>query len=114
MGSTVSGTIAAGSSAEQVAEVLSDIDGLSASATTTDLITGARGADLVNALGDTGFNFELSLDGASVIVDTTGVNDLAGLAEATNDAQASTVSAQVVSGELRIIDNRGSNLTVWL
>jgi len=111
-GSTVSGTIAAGSSAEQVAEVLSDIDGLSASATTTDLITGARGADLVNALGDTGFNFELSLDGASVIVDTTGVNDLAGLVEAINDAQASTVSAQVVSGELRIIDNRGSNLTV--
>ncbi|SDX44836.1 flagellar hook protein FlgE [Marinobacter mobilis] len=106
-GTTQNASIPAGSSAADVVDVLSQMDGVSASATTETTLTGLDDAFI--AVG--GFDFQLELDGVSVPIDTTGVTDLNSLVDAINNSTATTVSASIVSGELRIIDNRGNTVT---
>lgn len=96
-------------SAADVVDVLNGQEGLSASATTT--YEGMSEADLNAAIGSGNFNFDLTVGGVTVPVDTTGVTDAASLVNAINDAQAPTISASLTGGNLRLIDNRGNNLT---
>ncbi len=96
-------------SAADVVDVLNGQDGLSASATTT--YEGMSEADLNAAIAAGNFNFDLSVAGVTVPVDTTGVTDAASLVNAINAAQAPTISASLTGGNLRLIDNRGNNLT---
>jgi flagellar hook protein FlgE len=97
-------------SAADVANVLSGPDGLSASATTE--YDNISGTDLQAAIDAGNFEFDLTVGNFPVTVDTTGVVDPASLVTAINDAQAPTVRADLVGGNLRLIDNRGNNLTV--
>ncbi|MDF0750666.1 flagellar hook protein FlgE [Marinobacter sp. 71-i] len=114
-GSVVSVPVNAGTppdpnfSAADVVDALNGQDGLSASATTT--YEGMSEADLNAAIAAGNFSFDLSVGGVSVPVDTTGVTDAASLVNAINDAQAPTISASITGGNLRLIDNRGNNLT---
>ncbi|MDK8465282.1 flagellar hook protein FlgE [Marinobacter sp. SS13-12] len=112
-GSVVSASIndagVADFSAADVVDVLNAQDGLSASATTT--YEGMSEADLNTAIAAGNFNFDLAVGGVTVPVDTTGVTDAASLVNAINDAQAPTISASLTGGNLRLIDNRGNNLT---
>jgi len=96
-------------SAADVVDVLNGQEGLSASATTT--YEGMSEADLNAAITSGSFNFDLTVGGVTVPVDTTGVTDAASLVNAINDAQAPTISASLTGGNLRLIDNRGNNLT---
>ncbi|SFM23698.1 flagellar hook protein FlgE [Marinobacter zhejiangensis] len=106
-GSTQSVQIPAGSSAAEVVDILGQMEGVSASATTEVTLTGLDDAFI--AVG--GFDFQLELEGVSIPVDTTGVTDLASLADAINNSAASTVSASIVGGALRVVDNRGNTIT---
>lgn len=106
-GTTQNVQIPAGSSAADVVDLLSQVDGISASATTEQTLTGLDDAFI--AVG--GFDFQLELEGVSVPIDTTGVTDLDSLADAINNSTATTVSASVVGGELRVVDNRGNTVT---
>jgi flagellar hook protein FlgE len=112
-GSVVSVAInAAGSanfSAADVVDVLNGQDGLSASATTS--YEGMSEADLNAAIAAGNFSFDLAVGGVTVPVDTTGVTDAASLVSAINNAQAPTISASLTGGNLRLIDNRGNNVT---
>lgn len=112
-GSVVSASIndagVANFSAADVVDVLNGLDGLSASATTT--YEGMSEADLQQAIDDGNFDFNLAVGGVTVPVDTTGVTDPESLVNAINDAQAPTISASLTGGNLRLIDNRGNNLT---
>ncbi|TGN41811.1 flagellar hook protein FlgE [Marinobacter confluentis] len=112
-GSVVTATINPGNvadySAADVVDVLNGPDGLSASATTQ--YEGISEADLNTAIAAGNFQFDLSVGNVSVPVDTVGVTDAASLVNAINDAQAPTISASLVGGNLRLIDNRGNNLT---
>lgn len=112
-GSVVSASIndagVADFSAADVVDVLNAQDGLSASATTT--YEGMSEADLNAAIAAGNFSFDLAVGGVTVPVDTTGVTDAASLVNAINDAQAPTISASLTGGNLRLIDNRGNNLT---
>jgi flagellar hook protein FlgE len=96
-------------SAADVVDVLNGQEGLSASATTT--YEGMSETDLQQAIDDGNFSFNLAVGGVTVPVDTTGVTDPASLVKAINDAQAPTISASLTGGSLRLIDNRGNNLT---
>jgi len=112
-GSVVTATInpgnAADYSAADVVDVLNGPDGLSASATTQ--YEGITEADIDAAIAAGNFQFDLAVGNVSVPVDTVGVTDAASLVTAINDAQAPTISASLVGGNLRLIDNRGNNLT---
>ncbi|MCR8915547.1 flagellar hook protein FlgE [Marinobacter panjinensis] len=96
-------------SAADVVDVLNGQEGLSASATTT--YEGMSEANLQQAISDGNFAFNLAVGGVTVPVDTTGVSDPQSLVNAINDAQAPTISASLTGGALRLIDNRGNNLT---
>ncbi|MDI9245206.1 flagellar hook protein FlgE [Marinobacter sp. CHS3-4] len=96
-------------SAADVVDVLNGPDGLSASATTQ--YEGISEADLDAAIAAGNFSFDLSVGNVNVPVDTVSVTDAASLVTAINAAQAPTVSASLVGGNLRLIDNRGNNLT---
>jgi len=96
-------------SAADVVDVLNGQDGLSASATTT--YEGMSEADLNAAIAAGNFSFDLEVGGVTVPVDTTGVTDAASLVSAINNAQAPTISASITGGNLRLIDNRGNNVT---
>ena len=96
-------------SAADVVDVLNGQDGLSASATTT--YEGMSEADLNAAIAAGNFSFDLAVGGVTVPVDTTGVTDAASLVTAINNAQAPTISASLTGGNLRLIDNRGNNVT---
>ena len=96
-------------SAADVVDVLNGQDGLSASATTT--YEGMSEADLNAAIAAGNFSFDLAVGGVTVPVDTTGVTDAASLVTAINNAQAPTISASITGGNLRLIDNRGNNVT---
>jgi len=96
-------------SAADVVDVLNGQDGLSASATTT--YEGMSEADLNAAIAAGNFSFDLAVGGVTVPVDTTGVTDAASLVSAINNAQAPTISASLTGGNLRLIDNRGNNVT---
>lgn len=100
-------------SAADVVDVLNGQQGLSASATTTyEDLTVNQLDDAIDG-GNGNFDFSLAVGGVNVPIDTTGVTNTETLAKAINDAQAPTISAQVTdSGNLRLIDNRGNNLTV--
>jgi flagellar hook protein FlgE len=112
-GSTVTATINPGNvanySAADVVDVLNGPDGLSASATTQ--YEGISEADLNNAIAAGNFSFDLSVGSVNVPVDTVGVTDAQSLVNAINAAQAPTISASLVGGNLRLVDNRGNNLT---
>lgn len=96
-------------SAADVVDVLNGPDGVSASATTQ--YEGIDEADIDAAIAAGNFNFDLAVGNVNVPVDTVGVTDAASLVTAINDSQAPTVSASLVGGSLRLIDNRGNNLT---
>ncbi|MGM0774223.1 MAG: flagellar hook protein FlgE [Pseudomonadota bacterium] len=96
-------------SAADVVDVLNGQQGLSASATTT--YEGMSADDLDDAIADDNFSFDLQVGGVTVPVDTTGVTEAASLVNAINDAQAPTISASLTGDNLRLIDNRGNNLT---
>ncbi|NMT64899.1 flagellar hook protein FlgE [Marinobacter orientalis] len=108
-GSVVSASISADSSAADVVAILNAQEGLSASATTT--YEGMTEGNLQDAIDDGNFAFNLAVGGVTVPVDTTGVTDPQSLVNAINDAQAPTISASLTGGNLRLIDNRGNNLT---
>lgn len=112
-GSVVTTTInpgnAADYSAADVVDVLNGPDGLSASATTQ--YEGISEADLDAAIAAGNFDFDLQVGNVSVPIDTAGVTDAASLVTAINGAQAPTISASLTGGNLRLIDNRGNNLT---
>jgi flagellar hook protein FlgE len=96
-------------SAADLVDVLNGPDGLSASATTQ--YEGISEADLNTAIAAGNFQFDLAVGNVSVPVSTVGVTDAASLVTAINDAQAPTISASLVGGNLRLIDNRGNNLS---
>ena len=110
--------------AAQVVDQLNSIDGLSASATTEfDGISEANITTAITAAASLAppedINFDLFVNGINVPVDTVGVTDAASLVTAINGAQAPTISASLVddgtgNNNLRIIDNRGNNLTVGI
>jgi flagellar hook protein FlgE len=101
---------AANFSAADVVDVMNGIRGLSASATTQ--YEGISEADLATAIASGNFNFDLAVGNVNVPVDTVAVTNPASLVAAINDAQAPTVSASLTDeGNLRLIDNRGNNLT---
>lgn len=106
-GTTRNVQIPAGSSAADVVDILSQEEGVSVSASTELTVAGLDDA----FIGVGGFDFQLELEGVMVPIDTTGVTDLDSLADAINNSSATTVSASVVAGELRIVDNRGGTLT---
>ncbi|EHJ03826.1 flagellar hook protein FlgE [Marinobacter manganoxydans] len=115
--------------AREVANQLNAIDGVSSSATTSFLFENDGNddgidpdgiADLESALGDANFVFELDVDGQNVF-STSGSTTKQGLVDAINSSNASSISAFLVDGvdsagdpiqDIRITDNRGSNLTV--
>ncbi|HKK55404.1 flagellar hook protein FlgE [Marinobacter sp.] len=106
---TVNPANTANYSAADVVDVLNDVRGLSASATTQ--YEGISEADLNTAIASGNFSFDLDVTGVNIPVDTAGVTDAASLVTAINDAQAPTISASLAGGNLRLIDNRGNNLT---
>lgn len=112
-GSVVSATVNPGNnanySAADVVDVMNGVRGLSASATTQ--YEGISEADLDAAIAAGNFNFDLAVANVNIPVDTVGVTDAASLVNAINDAQAPTISASLTGGNLRLIDNRGNNLT---
>lgn len=110
--------------AREVANQLNAIDGVSSSATTNFLFESDGHSDgigdLESVLGDPDFAFELDVDGQNVF-STSGSTTKQGLVNAINSSNASSVSAFLVDAEdsngdpiqdIRIIDNRGSDLTV--
>ncbi len=96
-------------SAADVVDVLNGPDGLSASATTQ--YEGMSEANLNTAIAAGNFSFDLAVGNVTVPVDTVSVTDAQSLVTAINNAQAPTISASLVGGNLRLIDNRGNNLT---
>jgi flagellar hook protein FlgE len=112
-GSTVTTTLNPGNvadySAADVVDVLNGPDGLSASATTQ--YEGISEADVNAAITAGNFSFDLAVGNVNVPVDTVGLTDAQSLVTAINAAQAPTVSASLVGGNLRLVDNRGNNLT---
>jgi len=110
--------------AREVANQLNAIDGVSSSATTNFLFESDGHSDgigdLESVLGDPDFAFELDVDGQNVF-STSGSTTKQGLVNAINSSNASSVSAFLVDAEdsngdpiqdIRIIDNRGSDLTL--
>ncbi|OEY67360.1 flagellar hook protein FlgE [Marinobacter sp. X15-166B] len=108
-GSTAQVQINANSSAADVVAQLGQGKGVSASATTEMTMPGGLNDAFVQAAG---FSFELRVEGVTVPVDTSGVNDLSSLADAINNSSSTSVSASVVSNQLRVVDNRGHTLEV--
>lgn len=99
-------------SAADVAEVLNGVDGLSASATTSFEDFSVADLDAAIDGGAGNFVFDLTVGSESVPVDTSAVTDAASLRDAINDAEAPTITASLVDGNLRLVDNRGNNLQV--
>ena len=125
--------------AREVAGLLNDIPGVSSSATTpfafsTDAV-GVPGspadniAQLEAALKGGDFQFSIAIDGQNIPIATAGVITKAGLVEAINSSGTTSLSAALVDAvdgngdpildaagnvvqDVRIIENRGSNLTV--
>ncbi|WP_372963970.1 flagellar hook protein FlgE [Marinobacter sp.] len=120
--------------AREVAGMLNDIPGVSSSATTlftfeSDASAGGGIGSLETALADPDFEFSIAIDGQNIPIATADVSTKEELVEAINSSSTSSLSAALVdavdasgnpildaSGEVvqdvRIIDNRGSNLTV--
>jgi flagellar hook protein FlgE len=106
-------TIPSGISARDVAGLLNQEEGLTASATTAvELGDAFTIANLNAALAAGDAQFTLEIDGQNVPIATSGVNDLAGLVQAINDSSSTSISAQLIDGgtDVRIIDNRGSQI----
>lgn len=105
-------TIPAASSAAEAAAAIDNAPGVSASATTTALLPTTLNSAYIS--GASPFSFSLSIGGAPLALDTSGVNSLQDLADAINNSSETTISASVVdegSGpQLRVIQSRGENL----
>ncbi|MBU2952578.1 flagellar hook protein FlgE [Marinobacter sp. F3R08] len=108
--------------AREIADQLNGIDGVSSSATTNFVFEDDGGgvSSLEAVLADPDFAFELEIDGQSIF-STSGATTKQGLIDAINSSNASSVSAFLIDSEdgsgnpiedIRIIDNRGSDLTV--
>lgn len=107
-------TIDPAASAREAAAAIDDAPGVSASATTTATLSGLTDADLQAAQTAGNLVFELSIDGAVLPLDLSGVNTLEDLADAINNSSETAISASVVDNagtpELRIIHSRGEDL----
>ncbi|GGC78348.1 flagellar hook protein FlgE [Marinobacter halophilus] len=117
--------------AREVAGLLNDIAGVSSSATTAfSFETDGGGIGTLDAaLADPDFEFNLGIDGQNIPIALSGVSTKQGLVEAINTSSARSLSANLVDvvdvngdpvldgggnpvQDVRIIDNRGSNVTV--
>lgn len=104
--------IPTGISAKDAAGRINDAPGVSASASTTALVSGLDNSYISSA---SPFSFDLSIGGAAVALDTSSVNSLADLAKAINESSETSISASVVNSggvdTLRIIHSQGEDLT---
>lgn len=117
--------------AREIAGQLNDIPGISASATTSFRFEGDGGglSGLETDLLAPDFSFSVAIDGQNIPISTSGVTTKEGLVSAINSSSASSLSASLVGAvdasgnpildgtgeqvqDIRIIDNRGSDLTV--
>lgn len=108
-------TIDSDLSARDAAGIINEQRGLSASATTAVTLGEEFSiADLQAALAEGDTEFRIELDGQNVPLSLSGVNTLQGLADSINASSATSLSASLVDGgnDIRIIDNRGSNVGV--
>ncbi len=118
-------------SAREIAGILNDLTGVSASATSSFQFEGDGGgvSTLDTALANPDFSFTIAIDGQNVPVAANGVSSKQELVDAINSSSSSSLSAQLVDAvdvngdpildgggnpvqDVRIIDNRGSDLTV--
>ncbi|PXX91668.1 flagellar biosynthesis protein FlgE [Marinobacter vulgaris] len=114
--SSVPVNIPTGSSAKDVAGIMNQQRGLSASATTTiDFPTSPAGVnnEFLNDdyVSTPGFDFTLEIDGSEVRVDTDSVSTVQELAKAINTASTSSISATAEGNQLRVTDNQGNTVT---
>lgn len=108
-------TIPAGSTARDAAGIINQQRGLSASATTAVTLGQEFSiTDLEDALAAGDTEFRIELDGQNVPISLSGVSSLQGLVDAINASSATSLSASLVDGgsDIRIIDNRGSNVGI--
>ncbi|BEH14864.1 flagellar hook protein FlgE [Marinobacter shengliensis] len=108
-------TISAGSTARDAAGIINQQRGLSASATTAVTLGQEFSiTDLEDALAAGDTEFRIELDGQNVPISLSGVSSLQGLVDAINASSATSLSASLVDGgsDIRIIDNRGSNVGI--
>src|SRR5690554_1104252 len=108
-------TIPAGSTARDAAGIINQQRGLSASATTAVTLGQEFSiADLEDALAAGDTEFRIELDGQNVPISLSGVSSLQGLVDSINASSATSLSASLVDGgsDIRIIDNRGSNVGI--
>ncbi|MBE0485083.1 flagellar hook protein FlgE [Marinobacter sp.] len=102
-------------SARDAAGIINQQRGLSASATTAVILGDEFDIGALNdALSQSDTEFRLELDGQNVPLSLNGVSSLQGLADAINASSATSLSASLVDGgnDIRIIDNRGSNVGI--
>jgi len=108
-------SIDAAASAWEAAAAIASAPGVSASATTTAMVSGLTDADIQAAQAAGTLVFDLSIDGATLPLDLSGVSSLEDLADAINSSSETAISASVVDNggtdELRIIHSRGENLS---
>jgi len=100
--------------ASQIADKLSNAPGLSASATT---IANVPLIDADIAAAGTSFEFNLSINGAPLQIDTSSVNTLEDLRAAVNRSSDTAISAAIVddggdNNVLRVSHNQGENLDI--
>ena len=108
-------TIPAGSTARDAAGIINQQRGLSASATTAVTLGQEFSiTDLEDALAAGDTEFRIELDGQNVPISLSGVSSLQGLVDSINASSATSLSASLVNGgsDIRIIDNRGSNVGI--
>ncbi|MCD1630365.1 MULTISPECIES: flagellar hook protein FlgE [Marinobacter] len=108
-------TIPAGSTARDAAGIINQQRGLSASATTAVTLGQEFSiTDLEDALAAGDTEFRIELDGQNVPISLSGVSSLQGLVDAINASSATSLFASLVDGgsDIRIIDNRGSNVGI--
>jgi len=108
-------TIPAGSTARDAAGIINQQRGLSASATTAVTLGQEFSiTDLEDALAAGDTEFRIELDGQNVPISLSGVSSLQGLVDSINASSATSLSASLVDGgsDIRIIDNRGSNVGI--
>lgn len=108
-------SIDATATAAEAAAAIAAAPGVSASAMTTATVSGLTDADIQAAQAAGSLVFSLSIDGATLPLDLSGVSSLEDLADAINSSSETAISASVVdnggTSELRIIHSRGEPLS---